>query len=134
MNNYWELKRNDTSAIVRLPEGVYWSDEFSYSKVAQSSPVYTLNGALIIQQGVKQAGRPITLGGQWAWINRGDFKKLKEWRDTPLLEMTLTHYDLRTFQVVFRNHEAAIECEPLFYETPESNNDIYSGEIRLITI
>lgn len=134
MNNYFELKRDDTSAIIRLPQDVQWFDEFDYSPLAQSNPVYTLNGAMVVQEGLKQAGRPITLGGEWVWHKRGDFKLLKAWRDTPLLTMTLTHYDLRTFSVKFRNHEQAIDCQPVVYQTPESDNTPYIGEIRLMTV
>ena len=43
-----------------LPAGMIWQDEFDWSP-ALSAQEYSLTGALVIDAGTRQAGRPITL-------------------------------------------------------------------------
>lgn len=129
----WQLKRKDNNAVIELPQDLYWADEFDWSDLAQSNPVYTVGGAVVVQQGIKTAGRPITLTGQWVWLTRTDYQTLQTWSQVPELEMTLTHYDGRLFNVIFRNHETAVDCEPVVYRTPEKATDPYTGFIRLMT-
>ncbi|MCP1659346.1 hypothetical protein [Neisseria perflava] len=134
-NEYWQLTRKDTGAAVKLPQDMRWTDEYDWSKVAQAAPQRTLSGGLIIQQGVKKNGRPITLSGDWVWINRADLQTLRDWSDTAELEMTLTHYDGRTFNVIFRTHDGALgSAEPVLYATPEKSSDYYTIEINLMTV
>ncbi|MCS4534238.1 hypothetical protein [Neisseria montereyensis] len=134
-NDYWQLKRKDTGNIVQLPQDMRWLDEFDWSRVAQAAPQRTLSGGLVIQQGVKLNGRPVTLGGDWVWINRSDLLALRDWSDTPELEMELTHYDGRKFDVTFRLHDAALaRIEPVQYATPEIGSDKYTVTINLMTI
>ncbi|TFV04624.1 hypothetical protein E4T85_20550 [Bacillus stratosphericus] len=75
------------------------------------------------------------MGGDWAWLKRGDLHTLREWSDTPALEMELTHYDGRTFDVAFRLHDATMNrIEPVRYATPETDGDKYTAAILLMTI
>lgn len=134
-NDYWQLKRKDTGDVIRLPQDMRWLDEFGWSKVAQAAPQRTLSGGLVIQQGVKLNGRPVTLGGDWVWVSRGDLLTLREWSDTPALEMVLTHYDGREFDVVFRLHDSAFaQIEPVQYATPETDGGSYTAVINLMTV
>ncbi len=130
----WQLKRNDNSEVIDLPEDLLWEDEFSWSRIAQSPPVYMLSGAVDIQQGIKKAGRPITLTGEWAWITRGELEVLHSWSEVPELTMTLTHYDGRTFNVMWRLHEVATNATPVQYTTPETADDNYTVTLRLMTV
>ena len=66
----WKLKRNDTSEELEFDQDMHWTDEFNWSAIAQTQPVYSLAGAVLVQQGIKQAGRPITLDGDWVWYGR----------------------------------------------------------------
>ncbi|ATD64114.1 hypothetical protein ACFPVS_08965 [Neisseria weixii] len=133
-NDVWILKRNDTNERIELPQDIRWRDEFEWSKVAQAAPQRTLSGGLIIQQGVKLNGRPITLSGSWVWHTLGTVRRLREWSDTPELEMTLSHYDGREFNVVFRLHDSALgNVEPVRYATPEAGSERYTAEILLMT-
>ncbi|PID62007.1 MAG: hypothetical protein CR974_03920 [Gammaproteobacteria bacterium] len=134
MNEHWQLKRNDNDETIELPQDMRWLDEFNYSKLAQSPPVRTLSGSVIVQQGIKVAGRPITLGGEWVWLERGDFETLQAWAEVPELKLTLTHYDGRVFTVIFRNHETPINCQPVIYLTPETDDAPYTGAINLMTV
>ncbi|RPD86221.1 hypothetical protein EGK75_07525 [Neisseria weixii] len=133
-NDVWILKRNDTNERIELPQDIRWRDEFEWSKVAQAAPQRTLSGGLIIQQGVKLNGRPITLSGSWVWHTLDTVRRLREWSDTPELEMTLSHYDGREFNVVFRLHDSALgNVEPVRYATPEAGSERYTAEILLMT-
>lgn len=131
------LTRTDTNETIELPQDMQWVDEFDWSDLAQANPRYTRAGALVIQQSTKLAGRPITLAGEWVWINRGDLKKLKAWSNVAKLKMSLTLNSVTPAVVaptIFRVHDGALDCEPVNFETPESDNAQYTGEIRLMII
>ena len=130
----WQLKRNDTKQVIELPEDLYWIDEFDWSRIAQSAPVYMLSGAMSIQQGIKKAGSPITLTGYWVSLKRSDLLTLQSWTDVAELTMTLTHYDERTFEVIWRLHDKGITASPVEYTTPEPSDADYIATIRLMTI
>ncbi len=130
----WKLTRNDTNASIELPQDLQWLDEFEWNKIAQSAPVFTLTGSMVIQQGTKKAGRPITLTGDWVWLKRGDLATLRDWTDVPKLKMTLTHYDGREFSVMWRLHDTAIDAEAVHYQTPETDNEPYTATLRLMTV
>lgn len=97
----WILERQDTKEQIELHQQFVWQDEFDWQALAQSEPVYTLTGAIIVQQGTKKAGRPITLEGGNVWVKRKLIKDLQAWADVPELVMTLTHPDGRIFKVIF---------------------------------
>jgi|GEM_PF-3622813 hypothetical protein len=86
-------------------------------------------------QGIKQNGRPVTLAGDWVWLPRATLETLREWADTPELEMVLEHYDGRAFDVVFRLHEGLFaDLEPVRFATPETGTEHYTAIIRLVTV
>lgn len=131
----WQLKRNDTNEVMDLPEDLQWVDEFSWSKIAQSAPEYSITGAMFIQQGTKKAGRPITLGGDWAWVKRSDLVALRSWCDIPKLTMSLTHPDGQTSTVMWRLHDTALDnTNPVDYQAPEEDKDPYTATFKLMTI
>lgn len=83
-----------------LPDGLVWTDEFAWSPRVQKTD-YSLTGALIVQEAVKQAGRPITLTGgkNFAWLTRTEVIALRALLDAGTT-MTLTLHDNRTFSVI----------------------------------
>ncbi|MDO4896142.1 MAG: hypothetical protein Q3971_02160 [Moraxella sp.] len=95
----WTL--SDSTDTLNLHAQFTWSDEFSWQELAQSDPVYTLTGAMIIQQGTKKAGRPITLNGDNTRTTRADLAKIQAWADVPELTLTLTHPKGKKYQVIF---------------------------------
>lgn len=95
----WILTTNTDK--IDLHAQFVWADEFEWQALAQSDPVYTLTGAMDIQQGTKKAGRPITLNGDDTRTTRADLAKLQAWADVPELEMTLRHPKGKTYQVIF---------------------------------
>lgn len=129
-----KLKRSDTLETIELPQDLRWIDEHDWQAVAQTQPERTLSGSQIIQQGVKQAGRPITLSADNVWIPLATVRKLRDWTDVPELKMTYTHYDGRVFNVIFALHEQAVKAEPVQFTTPEQDNERYTATIKLLTI
>lgn len=130
----WVLENINNADSIELPQDLRWVDEFDWSDLAQSTPTYTLGGSVILQQSVKQSGRPITLSGEWVWHRRDDFEKLQNWSATAKLRLRLTHYDGRQFIATFATHDRAVDCAPVCYRTPELAADQYTGSIYLITI
>ena len=117
-----------------LPEDLIWIDEFDWTPIEQSQS-YSITGALIIETGTKQAGRPITLsGGQdFGVIGRTDLKQLqaKLTQTTPLV---LTLNDVRTFNVIFNHTKNPIEAKPwIDYSTPD-DADFYTLKLSFIAV
>lgn len=132
MNN--RLERNDTQEVITLPQDLRWTDELTWNAIAQAEPERTLSGGLIIQQGKKTAGRPITLQAENVWLPLRDIHILRDWTDVPELTMTYTHHDGRVFHVMFRLHETALTPEPVYFTTPENDSDHYTVAIKLMTV
>ena len=131
----WQLKRKDTGETLALPADLQWQDEMDWNAVAQAAPQRTLSGALVIQQGTKLNGRPVTLAGDWAWHRRSDLLRLREWGDMPELVMTLAHPDGRSFEVIFRLHEKQFaKAEAVAFCAPETDDTPYLATINLMTV
>ncbi|MEF0783260.1 hypothetical protein PX156_12995, partial [Pseudomonas aeruginosa] len=86
---------------VELGDQFEWVDEFTWDAVAQEQE-RSLTGALLVQEGTKLHGRPITLrsgGGVWTplWVVR----QLEVLRDQRLRVMPLVLPDGREFSVIF---------------------------------
>ena len=131
----WQLKRNDNKVMIGLHGQYWWSDEYSWSSLAQSAPSYSITGAMFIQQGTMKAGRPITLDCSHARTTRGIVKQLQAWSQVPELEMTLTHPDGRKFNVAFARPAISDE-RPVKNLRPadQSDDDPYVANIHLMTI
>lgn len=63
-----------------LPDSMVWVDEFSWNPVQRSSE-YSVGGALLVDTGIKLAGRPITLQADESagWIRRSTALTLQQW-------------------------------------------------------
>lgn len=135
-----------TLGSITLPSGLIWSDEQEWSPIDQQT-TYSLTGALVVEEAVKQAGRPITLTGQiagndhTAWMARSAIIALRIALDTPLAQFTLTLHDSRTFAVIpRRDGNGPLKCQPLpaygsFSPANPDNDYWYTGiEIRLLEV
>lgn len=117
-----------------LPEDLIWIDEFNWTPVQQSEE-FTVTGALIIDSGIKQAGRKMTMQGgvDYAWIDRGNLKILYDLLPANA-EMTLTLNDARVFTVIFDHQAQPIESSPIIdYSTP-IDADKNALTVRLILV
>lgn len=99
--SHWALTRDDTKEVLTLDGQYYWRDEHDWTPLAQSEPVYTLTGAMDIQQGTKKAGRPITLQGENVRISRELLNQLRDWTSVPELSLVLTHPKGDKYPVMF---------------------------------
>ena len=98
-----------------LPDGLRWIDEFAWSPTAQQTG-YLVAGTLLVEESVKQAGRPITLvGGQaWAWMQRSEVEALHAALTAADASFTLTLHDGRQFNVVpDHSGEGPLSTRPL---------------------
>lgn len=143
-----------TLGALVLPPSLVWADEYAWSPIAQSATEYTLTGALVLEEAIKRAGRPITLKGQsdggsvTVWIARGQsyrgiasLEALRAALLAPEAAFTLTLHDGRQFRVaprqdgdgplkvaprpVFRSFAPAVPGPETFY---------FMDEIRLMEI
>ncbi|STR02393.1 Uncharacterised protein [Kingella potus] len=130
-----QLKRKDTGEILALPDDMQWQDEMEWSAVAQAAPQRTLSGGLVIQQGVKQNGRPVTLSGDWAWHRRADLLRLRGWSDTAGLIMTLTLPDGRSFDTCLPSARQAVrQGGGGGLPHPRTDDTPYLATINLMTV
>ena len=131
----WALSRNDKQGSLSLHAQYYWSDEYEWSPIKQSEPVYTLSGAMDIQQGTMLAGRPITLDSTHARLHRADVQLLQGWASVPEMIMTLTHPDGRTFNVMFAATALTDIVDIKNYKPSDKRpDDPMTANIHLMTI
>lgn len=119
-----------------LPADLIWSDEFQWSSVERAAE-RTLTGALIIEEAVKQGGRPITLeakdpGAGYIWLSRATVVALKAKAATPDWSGTLTLVDDRVFTVAFR--EEGVIADPVWHFAPHEDTDPYTLTVKLQTV
>ena len=115
-----------------------WIDEYDWSPVEQTSD-YTLTGALVVEQATRQAGRPITLAPprpDMAWTAKADLDRLRAWAETPGQQLMLTLEDGRSYTVLFRHEDTAIDAEPVRgWRVPAGEpDDWWLVTLRLIEI
>jgi len=123
---------SDGTSTIDLPPELQWKDEFDWSSVEHSTD-YSLTGNLVVQEGVKQDGRPITLygGEEGAWSDREQVQVLMLMSSVPNKVMTLTLWG-RTFNVMFRR--PALEAKPLFRKADPALSDQYALTINLMEV
>ena len=109
-----------TGNTVSLPDDLDWPDEFGWSPVTQKTE-HSITGSLIVDIGVRAAGRQITLRGDRgvAWTTREVAAQLQAWAAIGGAQMTLM---LRgsTRQVLFDHERSALEWNPV---------DVYSDPL-----
>ena len=125
--------------VLDLDPDLYWTDEFDWYAIEQSAE-RGLTGALIIDEGVRLNGRPITLtppDDNAAWMPRATLTQLQAWEADAGLTLTLS---LRStnYLVQFRRFDGApIEARPVIFVAdpqPGGLGDFYLTTIRLITV
>jgi len=128
-----------TLGTLELPPDLLWSDEHKWLPVGAATK-RTLTGAKVIQVGLLQAGRPITLeaGTDFAWITYAMVEQLRTMAADAETYRNLVFPDGRTFTVRFRIEDTAIEAEPVEHRATSSasQRDLlqYIPVIRLETV
>ncbi len=121
---------------IELPGDLVWSDEFSWSAVERSNQ-YSLTGALIVEESLKLAGRPITLEAKneflgHIWLSRQTVKALYDKAAIPGQQMTLTLSDGRTFTVAFKDE--GVKAEAVYHVMAHVDADPYHLTLSLQTV
>lgn len=123
-----------TLAGVAIPRCLVWSDEFSWTAPVRAVE-RSITGAVIMDVGVRQAGRPVTLSGEvdHGWIRRAALEPL--WAlvnaDTGSV-MTLALADGREMQVRFADGDA-LQVQPIARAELPNGALPYVVTVRLIT-
>ena len=133
-----KLKRNATNETVPLENGFLWSDEFDWKPIEQQQE-YAINGTLIIQEGKKKSGRPITLSasdGQ-GWVKRSELSIIKDWSALQDEQFTLIFeypHDTRQFNVIFNHADGAINAKPVMGFPTVSDGDYYEVTFKFLEV
>lgn len=118
---------------VSLPSDLVWTDEFTWPTVVRKTE-YALTGALIVDVGQRQAGRPITLAGDaGTWVPRATVDALRVLACEVPGQFVLALADGRSFNVVFAP-EAAIAAAPLYPIADPGADFPYVITIKLIEV
>lgn len=128
------------AVTLTLDPDLYWSDEFAWFETEQTVE-RGLTGALIIDQGARQEGRPITLEPPEdgaAWMVRATLAQIQAWEANPAVTtMTLSLRSV-SYDVVFRRHDGPpIEARPVLFvadPTPGGFGDWYLTTLRFMVI
>ena len=133
-----QLIRKSTSETAALSDGFLWSDEFDWKPIEQNQE-RALNGSLIIQEGKKLSGRPITLTADtnMAWLKRHVVSQLKDWSALQNEQFTLVFeypHDTRQFNVIFNHADMAIEAEPVKGFPTVSEDDYYNVTLKFLEV
>lgn len=118
---------------ITLSDGLLWSDEFDYTPVKQNIKTM-LDGSQLIQEGVAQAGRPITLQGteQRGWVKRSALEQLFA-KLTIATPMALSLPDGRSFNVRWRHNDKPIDAKSLQEICVPAPDQPYAVTLRLMT-
>lgn len=116
-------------------EQLQWTDEHEWDPVEQNQD-RSLGGALMVQEGVKLYGRPITLASnEGAWFTLTTVQALQALRDQPGIVMLLTLPGGAQHHVTWnRAAGAPVEAVPLFRRVVYQPDDLFTLTLRLITI
>ena len=124
------------ATTLTLPDALSWADEYTWSPIEQSQ-TYTTTGALLIEEHVKQAGKPFTLEGtvDRTWCTRALVDTLHAWAATPGIVMTLVLRGL-AHSVTFDHTKGAIQGLPVLFYADGSIEavDFYVPTIRMIEV
>lgn len=119
----------NTLEAVPLPD-LEWTDEFAWTPVRQQQQI-TLTGALVVEEAAVQAGRPITLTGDWA--SRAVVKALYALATVAGATYTLTLGD-EQYTVMFRRNDGALSAEPVTALVDPDDSDFYQLTLRLMSV
>lgn len=126
----------DGTTVLELDPDLYWDDEFTWAAVVQNVD-YSLTGALVVDVGQRQSGRPITLRAEddrSGWLTRAALAQLQGWADVPGQLMTLT---LRgaSYTVLFRHHDGGpFDARPVVHFADPQPSDWLLATLRFITV
>ncbi|OWP50271.1 hypothetical protein [Pseudomonas nitroreducens] len=120
---------------VELDDQFEWVDEFDWDPVAQVQE-RSLTGVLLVQEGQKIHGRPITLqSNDGVWTPLSVVRQLEVLRDQSGRVMPLLLPDGREYWVIFdRTNGAPLTAKQVFRTVNPGPDVDYDVNLRLITV
>lgn len=111
-----------------------WTDEFNWPVVTKKTE-YSLSGALIVDSGMRLAGRPITLEGKadGGWIRRATVDALRVLASALPGQYVLTLADGRSFNVIF-SPDDPIRAEQVVDLSDPGADWWYIATVKLIEV
>ena len=133
-----KLTNTATNAVIMLSDSLYPSEEHDYSAIAESHK-YALDGTLIVEQSVRQAGRPYTMQApdNMAWLPRSTINALKAERDKLGATFWLDYLSdgvVKRVKVMFDNSGDAITAKPVRGYISPLPNDPFIVTLRFLEI
>lgn len=124
-----------TLAGIPIPRGMIWIDEHDWLAV-QKSKEYSITGALLLDVGVKKAGRPITLQADEdaGWITLGVLNQVCALASIADETHQLTLADGRQFDVQFDAADDAITARRIGRPELPTPDWEYVATFKLITV
>lgn len=126
---------SDGTTTVTLEDDLDWMDEFSWSPIVQTVDL-SVTGASLVQVGVRQAGRPITLQGdeRRAWVKFPIVQQLDAWSHIAGKVLTLVIRGVSR-QVMFRHHDTpSFDAREIWGEVPTLASQNFAVTIKLMEI
>lgn len=122
------------ATVLTLPKNLTWPDEYEWAQVEQRTQ-YSITGALIIEAGAKQAGRPITLQGDRSgpWFTRATLETLRAWAALPAEQFVLS-YRGTNLNVVFDHSQNAITAQSIAGHADPEDSDFYAATLRFLEV
>lgn len=123
------------STTITLHPDLLWEDEHTWTPVQQAAE-RSITGAMLIEYGVKVAGRNITLQPEdesSAWLSRTTLEALKIAASVPGREMTLS-INGTDYSVVFRHLDGPLEARPVVHYNDANPNDWFTVTLRFLEI
>lgn len=116
-------------------EQLQWTDEHEWDPVEQNQD-RSLGGALMVQEGAKLYGRPITLASNdGAWFTKATVDALQVLRDQPGIVMLLTLPSGQQYHVTWnRPAGPPVEAVPVWRRVVYQPDDLFFLTLRLITV
>lgn len=122
------------ATVIDLPDDLAWPGEFAWPAVAQKK-TYSITGSLIVESGLKKAGRTIVLQSDdgTAWLPRLDVEALRTLKELPGAVMVLV-FRGQTFNVMFDQEAGALESQPVVDFADPDSADFCSVVLRFIEV
>lgn len=123
-----------TLDLVPIPRGMVWVDEHDWVP-AQHATEYSVAGALLVDAGLRLAGRPITLQAEddAGWIARSVLADLRALASDPGATYLLTLADGRAFDVMFAP-DSPITAHPIARPELPASTHPYVATVRLLEV
>lgn len=135
-----KLTNQQTKEVIELPYDLYPIDDLNWSPVV-STTTYLLNGAFDVQQGVKQAGKPITLQSNESLglgaVTRDVVNQLHTQCAIPEAFFTMQYEadgGIKEIDVMFDHAQTPIEATPVKAFNSPNIDDYFWVTVRFRTV